>query len=90
MSKCSNPEELLEFPCHYTFKAVGLSGDEFSTQITAAVRRFALVAQDSIQIRPSGKGTYQSVSVVVRLESYQQLINIYAEMKAVAGLKMLL
>ncbi len=84
------PEELLDFPCHYTFKAIGVNGESFSTAITAAARRYALVPQDAIHIRPSGKGNYQSVSLVVWLENYQQLTDIYARMKTVAGLKMLL
>jgi putative lipoic acid-binding regulatory protein len=90
MSEPVNPEDLLEFPCHYTFKAVGASGEIFSAGISAAVGRHATVHRDAIHIRPSGKGSYQSVSIVVRLENYKQLTDIYAGMKEVPGLKMLL
>ena len=90
MSKPVNPEDLLDFPCHYTFKAVGISDARFSAEITAAVGLHAIVHQDAIHLRPSGKGKYQSVSIMVRLENYQQLTDIYAAMKTVSGLKMLL
>lgn len=83
-------EELLEFPCQYTFKAVGVSGEQFSKQIVDSVRRHAMVSQDAIRTRPSGKGNYQAVSVIVYLENYQQLKDIYAGMHQVTGLKMLL
>ncbi len=90
MSEPVNPGDLLDFPCQYTFKAVGVSGVNFSAGISAAVSRHAAVHQDAIHIRPSGKGNYQSVSIMVRLENYQQLTDIYAGMKEVPGLKMLL
>jgi putative lipoic acid-binding regulatory protein len=80
-------EELLEFPCHYTFKAVGLSGETFLSGITSAVKRHAVLSQDAVLIRPSGKGTYQAVSILVRLDNFAQLKDIYAGMKEVAGLK---
>ncbi|MDX2479625.1 MAG: DUF493 domain-containing protein [Desulfuromusa sp.] len=86
----NNPKDLLEFPCHYQFKAMGLAGDPFKDAIVAAVSKYIVVAQDAVKCRPSGKGTYQSVSVLVTLHNYEQLTSIYAEMRLVIGLKMLL
>lgn len=85
-----DPEDLIEFPCHYQFKAMGLSGTEFRQAIIAAIAKHADVAEDAVGSRPSGKGTYQSVSVLVTLYSYEQLTSIYAEMRQVDHLKMLL
>ncbi len=90
MSEAANPENLFEFPCHYTFKAVGISDLKFSTEISAAVNSHVPVHQDAIHVRLSGKGNYQTVSILVQLENYQQLTDIYARMKTVPGLKMLL
>ncbi|WP_020675945.1 YbeD family protein [Geopsychrobacter electrodiphilus] len=90
MTETTNPEDLLEFPCHFTFKAMGVSGELFVKGITAAARNYAAVPQDAISIRPSRNGNYQSVSIIVCLKNYQQLKDIYAGMKEVAGLKMLL
>lgn len=81
---------LLDFPCHYQFKAVGLAGEAFSQSIIEAVSKYADVSLDAVRCRPSGQGNYQAVSVLVTLYDYQQLTNIYTEMKQVPDLKMLL
>ncbi|MDA3903695.1 MAG: DUF493 domain-containing protein [Desulfuromusa sp.] len=86
----NDPKDLLEFPCLFQFKAMGLAGDTFKHAIVAAASKYVVVAQDAVKCRPSGKGTYQSVSVLVTLLNYEQLTSIYAEMRLVAGLKMLL
>ncbi|SHJ57973.1 hypothetical protein SAMN02745165_02707 [Malonomonas rubra DSM 5091] len=90
MSEKKNPEDLLEFPCHYEFKAVGMAGDLFKQAVMAAADKHVAVSADAVRSKPSGKGTYQSVSVLVILQNYQQLTSIYAEMRKVDGLKMLL
>ncbi len=86
----TDPKDLLEFPCQYQFKAMGLAGDCFSQAIVAAVDKHVSVPQDAVRCRPSGKGTYQAVSVLVTLYNYEQLTAIYAEMRQVDDLKMLL
>ena len=83
-------EALLEFPCHYQFKAMGLVGDRFKRAIVAAVDKHVSVSEDAVRCRLSGKGTYQSVSVLVTLHNYEQLTEIYAEIRQVDDLKMLL
>jgi len=85
-----SPQELLAFPCHYEFKAVGMAGKAFQQAIVSAAGKHVKISADSVRSKPSGKGTYQSVSVFVTLHSYQQLTSIYAEMRKVDGLKMLL
>lgn len=90
MNEPVNSEDLFDFPCHYTFKAVGSGDESFAAGISAAVGRYALFQQDAVNIRPSGKGNYQSISIMVRLENFQQLTDIYAAMKEVPGVKMLL
>ena len=90
MTQKQSPEDLLEFPCQYQFKALGNAGDEFKAAIVQAVSAHVAVPLDAIHSRPSGKGNYQAVSVMVTLHNYIQLTSIYAEMKQVAGLKMLL
>lgn len=86
----NSPENLLEFPCQFQFKAVGISGDEFYNNICRAIRKHVTLPDDAVHSRPSGQGTYQSVSALVTLHSYSQLTDIYASMKCVRGLKMLL
>jgi len=90
MADKQNPEDLLEFPCHYEFKAVGMAGEDFMRGVVAAASQHVAVPADAVRSKPSGKGTYQSVSVFVTLQNYQQLTSIYTEMRKVEGLKMLL
>jgi putative lipoic acid-binding regulatory protein len=90
MTDQHRPEDLLEFPCQYQFKALGVAGEDFKMNILHAIGQHAKVAQDAVRCRPSGKGNYQSVSVLLTLHSYQQLTDIYAEMRKVPALKMLL
>jgi len=90
MREQHNPEGLLEFPCHYQFKAVGMAGDVFKDGVIAAISELVTVTEDAVRTRPSGKGKYQSVSVMVTLHNFEQLKNIYAGLKQIPGLKMLL
>ncbi len=88
--EASDPRNLLEFPCHYQFKAMGLAGEEFKQAIVATIANHVTVTADAVKSRPSGKGTYQAVSVMVTLYNYEQLTAIYADINLVAGLKMLI
>jgi len=88
--KSPDPKDLLDFPCHYQFKAIGLAAASFRDGIVAAASKFIVVPEDAIKCCPSGNGTYQSVTILLTLHNYQQLTDIYAEMRQVAGLKMLL
>jgi len=85
-----DPKDLLDFPCHYQFKAIGLADDSFRDGIVAAAGKIVPVPEDAIKCSPSSKDSYQSVSLLLRLQNYQQLTDIYAAMRLVAGLKMLL
>lgn len=90
MSDLHDPETLLDFPCHYQFKAVGAAGEAFQVAVLAAISQSVPVADDAVKSRPSGKGNYQSVSVMVTLHSFEQLKTIYADLRQVPGMKMLL
>ncbi len=90
MCDCTDPRDLLEFPCHYQFKAVGMAGEAFEQAVFSAVERHVQVSRDALRSRPSGKGTYQAVSVLVTLHNYEQLTSIYAELKKIEELKFLL
>lgn len=90
MMNKTQPEDLIEFPCQYQFKAVGQADEIFQDAIIAAISRHVSVARDAVHSRPSGKGNYLAVSVLVTLHNYQQLTSIYTEMRKVEGLKLLL
>jgi putative lipoic acid-binding regulatory protein len=92
MERHPHPEELLQFPCDYLFKAFGPSDPEgdFTRRVQAAVTRVTPLPLDGIRVRSSSRGTYLCVTAVVRLQNFDQLTAIYAALRQVEGLRYLL
>jgi putative lipoic acid-binding regulatory protein len=69
---------VLEYPLAYTFKIMGLSGDDFPEH---ARRLVARVVEDApaerVTVRSSSGGKYQSVSVDVLLRSEEERRAVY-------------
>lgn len=88
----SKISDLVEFPCDYEFKAFGPNDGEggFFRQVRQAVGEVVPVSLDNMKTRASGKGSYQCVTVVVRLRNETQLTSIYAALRRIEGLKYLL
>ncbi len=82
--------DLIEFPSDHMFKAFGPQGDAFPGAVFVAVREVVPVDLEAMEVRPSSKGTYQCVSITVRLQSYEQLKSVYSALRGIAGLKYLL
>ncbi len=71
-------EALLRYPLEYTFKIIGLAGDDFAghaLRLVAAV--VSDVPADRVVVRASRHGKYHSVSVVATLESEEQRRAVY-------------
>lgn len=84
------PEELLEFPCDFMFKAFGPNEESFRDAVRQAISEIIPVPLDAVRSRPSREGTYVCVSVLVRLHNFGQLKAIYQVLRGVEGLKYLL
>lgn len=84
--------ELLKFPCDYLFKAFGPNDPDglFADRVQAAVSRVLPLSRDAMRVRRSGQDTYVCVTVVVRLQSLEQMSTVYAELRRVDGLRYLL
>jgi len=77
------PEGLLEFPCDFPIKAMGLQGDDFDLLVVQMVRRHVPdLAEGAVSVRTSTKGKYLSVTVTVRASSQAQLDAIYLDLSA--------
>jgi len=75
-------DELLEFPCNQTFKVMGLAQDDLPIKIIEVLQKIA--PGDYVpQIKPSSKGNYHSVSVSVRVESKEQMEQVYNDLGAI-------
>lgn len=80
-------EELIEFPTRFAFKAIGHHTRQFSQQALDAVRgAFQDGRQVELRTRLSRNGTYLSVTLTARLESADELRNVYAALRSLDGL----
>ena len=82
-------KELWKFPCNFAFKAMTLAIDGIESTIISAIQKHA-PGDYTATIKPSSAGKYVSVTVNIYLTDKQQLDNIYKEVYAVEGVKMLL
>jgi len=83
-------EDLLEFPCDHQFKAFGPNEGDFSATVRKAIGSVVSVPLDAVRSRPSSRGSYVCVSVLVRLHSYDQMKRIYSALQDIDELKYLL
>lgn len=76
-----NPETLLEFPCDFPLKIMGGRVDEFAQVVVDIVRKHAPDFDPAtVQMRPSSKGNYISLTCTVRAVSKVQLDALYREL----------
>ncbi len=72
------PPQLISYPTHYAFKAMGLAGPELKARILQHVRAvLGAVDESAVTVRPSSAGKYESVSVHVYLTSEEERRRIY-------------
>lgn len=74
---------LLEFPCDFPIKAVGVDTPEFRELVVTLVDRHLQSGQrKAVRINPSRNGRYISVTVTIRAESQDQLDSIYSALSS--------
>jgi putative lipoic acid-binding regulatory protein len=72
------PEKpLVEYPLDYTFKIMGLAGDDFAEHARRLVDRVVAAPPERVTVRASSGGKYHSVSVVAWLEREEQRRAVY-------------
>ncbi len=79
-----NPDKpIIEFPCDFPIKAMGLASDTLHMTVFNIVRRHAPeLNQAAIKTRPSANGKYISVTITVNAQSRKQLDAIYRDLTA--------
>ncbi|MEW6489303.1 MAG: DUF493 domain-containing protein [Thermodesulfobacteriota bacterium] len=84
-------EELLEFPTVYSFKAIGHHTREFSERCHRLARE-ALGGDRRVELRTrlSRQGTYLSATLTARIETAEELKEVYRVLRQVDGLITLL
>jgi hypothetical protein len=72
-------DEYLEFPCPFTFKVMGLANVDLTGQIMSVLQQHA--PGDYVpKSKPSSKGTYESITVVVTVTSKEHIETLYNEL----------
>lgn len=84
-------DTLLDFPCDFPVKAMGLATEDFDRRVAELVRRHAPdLGEGAVRSRPSQGGKYLAVTVTVRATSRAQLDAIYRELSACEAVLMAL
>ena len=75
------PETLLEFPCAFPLKVMGLSSDALAQTVLEIVRRHAPGFDGAqMEMRASSGGTYVSLTCTITATSKAQLDALYREL----------
>lgn len=76
-------QTLLQFPCDFPIKVMGRRQDGFAQAMLEVVLRHAPdFDAAAMEMRPSAKGNYMSLTCTVRAVSRAQLDALYAELSA--------
>ena len=82
---------LIEYPVDFPIKVMGKNAPGFAQTVTAIVMRHAPdFDPQSVEMRPSRKNTYVSLTFVIRATSRQQLDALYTELSGHAMVAMVL
>lgn len=74
---------LLEFPCDFPIKIMGARVDDFAQTVLEVVLRHAPdFDAAAMQMRPSSKGNYLSITCTVNATSQAQLDALYVELSS--------
>jgi putative lipoic acid-binding regulatory protein len=75
-------EKLVDYPCNFQVKVIGLKQGHFTTDIIDIVARVCGVASDQIKftLRPSRSEKYLSISVECPVQNADMLYEVYGEL----------
>jgi uncharacterized protein len=77
----ASSESLIEFPCEFPLKVMGLAGQDFDSLVVEIVRRHVAEIDDgAVRVKPSSAGKFVSLTVTVWVETKQQLEGLYTEL----------
>jgi putative lipoic acid-binding regulatory protein len=76
MNQETNPPSLLEFPCKFPVKVMGLASEDFSTFVLELAQQTFADAR-LVGTRPSGQGKYLAVTIEITATSRESLDNLY-------------
>lgn len=83
-------EDLVDFPTVFVFRAVGRAEADFEVRCSAAVTATLGRMPDSVDTRPSAGGRWISVRLAARVHTPDEVYAVYAALRAVDGVHMVL
>jgi hypothetical protein len=87
----SGAETLLEFPCNFPLKIMGLAQDNLAQEVLAVIHRFAPDYDGKdMEMRASSSGKYVSLTCTVNAQSKAQLDDLYRALTSHALVKVVL
>ena len=87
----NQPTGLLQFPCEFPIKAMGLKHPRFVQNILDVVLKYAPdFPPQSVEMRPSTQGKYISVTCTITAVSQDQINAIYTALKAIPDVAIVL
>ncbi|WP_392561137.1 DUF493 family protein YbeD [Orbus sturtevantii] len=81
--------ELLEFPCSFTYKVMGEAKPELVDKIITVIQHHA-PGDYTPSIKPSSKGNYHSVSVTINATHIEQVESLYRDLGDIDIVRMVL
>ncbi|MDN2662828.1 DUF493 family protein YbeD [Psychromonas sp. 14N.309.X.WAT.B.A12] len=69
-------DELLDFPCNFSFKVMGLADPKLIPDVLSVIQKIA-PGDYAPTVKPSSKGTYHSLAIPVIVNSKEQIEDIY-------------
>lgn len=75
----NDTSDLLQFPCEFPIKVMGLATDDFELFVVSTVRRYcADLKENAVKTRSSSGGKYLAVTVTFTAHSRAQLDALYS------------
>lgn len=82
-------KELMEFPAAMTFKVAGLNREGLVDDVVSTVQKYLPGDYIPKETR-SSKGTYNSVSIDIVAQNFEQVETLYKELAKIDGVKMVI
>ena len=84
-------ESVHDFPCTYTFKAIGKDDRSFAARVVSVIRDELDLDEDpQFDVNRTTSGRHLCVTVEPTVPGAQAVLDIYAQIRALEGLVMLL
>ncbi|WP_055732299.1 DUF493 family protein YbeD [Agarivorans gilvus] len=79
-------DEYLDFPCDFTFKIMGVNNHTLEDEVLSVIQNLA-PGDYAPKTRPSSKGNYKSITLVVTVTSKQHIETLYTEIGSIEDVR---